>query len=79
MLTGLNYLKGKTDPVARADDEYPDWLWKCIEITIKKEEAADTDGGDEFCAYNPPPLHLAASILPAHLPACGRQASSRWR
>ncbi len=52
VLNGLSYFKGKTVPVARADDEYPAWLWKCLEITVKKEETADADGGDEFCALS---------------------------
>jgi len=29
----LSVLKGQADPVAKADDEYPDWLW-----TILSEE-----------------------------------------
>ncbi|KAI9656952.1 MAG: hypothetical protein M1831_004500 [Alyxoria varia] len=30
-LKGLNYFKGKEDPVAMEDHEYPDWLWTCLE------------------------------------------------
>jgi large subunit ribosomal protein L54 len=49
VLTGLNYLKGKKDPVALPDEEYPDWLWKCLDV-IKTANAEDgLDGGDEFC------------------------------
>ncbi|KAL2178745.1 mitochondrial 54S ribosomal protein mL54 [Thermothelomyces heterothallicus CBS 202.75] len=48
VLNGLNYFKGKSDPVALADDAYPAWLWKCLEVQ-KKTDAADTaDAGDEF-------------------------------
>jgi large subunit ribosomal protein L54 len=50
VLTGLNYFKGKSDPVALADEEYPDWLWKCLEV-IKTANAKDADGGDEFCTF----------------------------
>lgn len=48
VLTGLNYLKNKNDPVAKADDEYPAWLWKCLEVQVKAE-VADEGAGDEFC------------------------------
>ncbi|KAI2470049.1 mitochondrial ribosomal protein L37-domain-containing protein [Annulohypoxylon bovei var. microspora] len=47
ILTGLNYFKNRTDPVAMADDAYPSWLWTCIR-TQKKEEATGEDEGDEF-------------------------------
>ncbi|KAL2158488.1 hypothetical protein VTH06DRAFT_4255 [Thermothelomyces fergusii] len=48
VLSGLNYFKGKSDPVALADDAYPAWLWKCLEVQ-KKTDATDTaDTGDEF-------------------------------
>lgn len=49
-MKGINYIKGKDDPVAKAEEEYPEWLWKCLE-----KEKAGQDGdvieGDEFCAY----------------------------
>ncbi|OTA98488.1 hypothetical protein M426DRAFT_69686 [Hypoxylon sp. CI-4A] len=48
VLTGLNYFKNKTDPVALADDAYPTWLWKCLEVQKKADEEADDDAGDEF-------------------------------
>ncbi|KAI1461680.1 mitochondrial ribosomal protein L37-domain-containing protein [Annulohypoxylon moriforme] len=47
ILTGLNYFKNRTDPVALADDAYPSWLWTCIE-TQQKEEEIGEDEGDEF-------------------------------
>lgn len=50
VLTGLNYLKNKTDPVALADDAYPEWLWSCLDVTVKKTDddgAADAEA--EFC------------------------------
>lgn len=55
ILTGLNYLKGKADPVAAADEEYPDWLWRCLEVQTKTEEADET-AGDEFCKLHSPPF-----------------------
>lgn len=50
-LNGLNYIKGKTDPVALADEEYPEWLWDCLEVQKKDSDAAEDDAGDEFCEF----------------------------
>jgi large subunit ribosomal protein L54 len=68
-LNGLNYFKGKTDPVALPDEAYPSWLWKCLEVQKKDDAAADADAGDEFCAFNsffstpaPSPLPLAGDL-----------------
>lgn len=40
-------MKGREDPVALAEEEYPDWLWK----TLDKEEVegGEEGAGDEFC------------------------------
>ena len=27
-MTGLNVFNGQSDPIALADDKYPEWLWK---------------------------------------------------
>lgn len=51
ILTGLNYFKNKTDPVALADEAYPEWLWSCLDVTKKADDGADEDAGDEFCKY----------------------------
>ncbi|KAM7223475.1 Mitochondrial ribosomal protein L37 domain containing protein [Rhypophila decipiens] len=48
VLTGLNYFKGKTDPVALPDEEYPEWLWKCLEVKKTEGESGDAEAGDEF-------------------------------
>ncbi|KAK4201803.1 mitochondrial ribosomal protein L37-domain-containing protein [Triangularia verruculosa] len=48
VLNGLNYYKGKTDPVALPDDQYPDWLWKCVEVGQKRSDDADADAGDAY-------------------------------
>ncbi|KAI1779452.1 mitochondrial ribosomal protein L37-domain-containing protein [Hypoxylon cercidicola] len=48
VLTGLNYFKNRTDPVALPDDAYPTWLWNCLEVQKKADEGADEDAGDEF-------------------------------
>ncbi|KAH7635060.1 mitochondrial ribosomal protein L37-domain-containing protein [Sordaria sp. MPI-SDFR-AT-0083] len=47
-LNGLNYFKNKSDPVALADEEYPEWLWRCLEVQKKTDDAAGEDLGDEF-------------------------------
>lgn len=49
VLNGLNYFKGKTDPVALRDDEYPEWLWACLDVQKKTSSDVDADAGDEFC------------------------------
>jgi len=49
VLKGLNYFKGKTDPVALPDEAYPEWLWGCLDVMKKADSAADADAGDEFC------------------------------
>ncbi|KAK7752741.1 hypothetical protein SLS62_005293 [Diatrype stigma] len=48
VLTGLNYFKGREDPVALADADYPDWLWDCLSVQKKADAAADDEAGDEF-------------------------------
>ncbi|KAI0966318.1 mitochondrial ribosomal protein L37-domain-containing protein [Xylaria arbuscula] len=48
ILTGLNYFKNKTDPVALADDAYPEWLWGCLNVQKKADEGEADDAGDEF-------------------------------
>lgn len=49
VLKGINYIKGKDDPVAKAEEEYPEWLWKCLD-TEKGGQDGDVIEGDEFCA-----------------------------
>ncbi|RYP43528.1 hypothetical protein DL770_011611 [Monosporascus sp. CRB-9-2] len=48
VLTGLNYFKNKTDPVAMADDAYPEWLWRCLDVQKRADEEDADDAGDEF-------------------------------
>ncbi|APA13830.1 hypothetical protein SS1G_13926 [Sclerotinia sclerotiorum 1980 UF-70] len=47
ILKGLNYLKGRDDPVALKEEEYPEWLWKCLDEKKLVEGTGDA-GGDEF-------------------------------
>lgn len=51
VLNGLNYFKGKTDPVALPDNEYPEWLWSCLDVTKGSAAEEDADAGDEFCTF----------------------------
>ncbi|KAJ9157818.1 hypothetical protein NKR23_g765 [Pleurostoma richardsiae] len=48
VLAGLNYFKGKQDPVAKRDDEYPSWLWECLSVKKTAATADADDAGDEF-------------------------------
>ncbi|KAI5920012.1 mitochondrial ribosomal protein L37-domain-containing protein [Camillea tinctor] len=48
VLVGLNYFKNRTDPVALADHEYPEWLWRCLEVSKKVSDEDAEDAGDEF-------------------------------
>ncbi|KAJ3474703.1 hypothetical protein NLG97_g9729 [Lecanicillium saksenae] len=48
ILTGLNYTKGAADPVAKKDEEYPEWLWRCLDVTKKSTEGNEDAAGDEF-------------------------------
>lgn len=58
VLTGLNFIKGKQDPVALADEEYPEWLWRCLEFPEKATNADDAAAA-EFCKPPPsPPISL---------------------
>ncbi|KAK5990814.1 YmL37 [Cladobotryum mycophilum] len=48
VLNGLNYTKGGQDPVALKDEDYPEWLWSCLDVMKKGSDADDADMGDEF-------------------------------
>ncbi|KAI5292873.1 hypothetical protein KEM52_006000 [Ascosphaera acerosa] len=41
-LKGINYFANKPDPVALADEEYPDWLWNLV---LDHKAATTTAGG----------------------------------
>lgn len=71
VLTGLNYFKGKADPVALPDNEYPEWLWSCIDVQKKAVSDDDPDAGDLFCRFSfPVPVysHSARPVVPFSLP-----------
>ncbi|KAI0600769.1 mitochondrial ribosomal protein L37-domain-containing protein [Biscogniauxia sp. FL1348] len=48
ILVGLNYFKNRTDPVALADAAYPEWLWRCLDVSKRVSEEDAEDAGDEF-------------------------------
>jgi hypothetical protein len=67
-LKGLNFTKGKNDPVALEDGEYPSWLWGILKK--KGGESASGAGsveGDLFCMFaptsNPPSCHPCNAFL----------------
>jgi large subunit ribosomal protein L54 len=60
-LRGLNFLKDRQDPVALADDEYPEWLWTILERQEKKGESAAA--GDLFCKDSLHSSIIADSVL----------------
>jgi hypothetical protein len=79
VLKGINYIKGHNDPVALKEEEYPEWLWHCLDVS--KKTAEEDAAGDEFCKFiylfplNSVLLHNAShSIPPHHLPAPPYQA-----
>lgn len=49
-LKHINYLKGKSDPMALEDSEYPDWLWTLLGPGKATAAAADGEAvGDLYC------------------------------
>lgn len=52
VLTGLNYFKNQTDPVALTDEKYPEWLWRCLDVQKKASDSTADDAADEFCMCN---------------------------
>jgi large subunit ribosomal protein L54 len=52
-------MKGRDDPVALPEEEYPEWLWTCLDVK-KKDGDADESVGDQFCMFV---FHLVNSIL----------------
>jgi hypothetical protein len=51
-LKGINYFKNKEDPVAKADSEYPEWLWTCLDSTGKAGSSKDSAQSDLFCRFS---------------------------
>lgn len=46
-MKGINYFKGKDDLVALPEEEYPEWLWRCLDEKEAKEDKGAA-AGDEF-------------------------------
>jgi large subunit ribosomal protein L54 len=49
VLKGLNFAKGGKDPVSMKDEEYPEWLWSCLDVLKKDSGSGAEDDVDEFC------------------------------
>ncbi|ORX91550.1 hypothetical protein K493DRAFT_409283 [Basidiobolus meristosporus CBS 931.73] len=45
VLKGINFTKGKGDPIAKAESEYPEWLWELLDT--EKREARRNDPNDK--------------------------------
>jgi hypothetical protein len=72
-LKGLNFVKGKNDPVALEDGEYPAWLWGILKKGKGGEGVADAGSveGDLFCMFFcytlfPFPLPSSSSSSPPY-------------
>ena len=65
-LKGLNFEKAKQDPVAKADDEYPAWLWTILQRQEDKGEVGVL--GDLFCTCPYPSFPTQLSISTRQLP-----------
>lgn len=37
--------------MALPDNEYPEWLWSCLDVTKGSAAEEDADAGDEFCTF----------------------------
>jgi len=52
VLKGLNFVKGKMDPIALEDAEYPDWLWGVLDKRLGDGKGGGKgDEGDLYCKY----------------------------
>ncbi|KAG0042463.1 39S ribosomal protein L37, mitochondrial [Gryganskiella cystojenkinii] len=41
VLKGINFMKDGKDPLALADDAYPEWLWEINDPEVRKARVAD--------------------------------------
>jgi large subunit ribosomal protein L54 len=48
VLKGLNFYKDKQDPVALADEEYPAWLWRVLDVKGGSDGGVKVDEGDLY-------------------------------
>ncbi|KAK9763807.1 hypothetical protein K7432_009199 [Basidiobolus ranarum] len=45
VLKGINFTKGKGDPIAKPESEYPEWLWDLL--NTEKRDARRNDPNDK--------------------------------
>ncbi|GAM90951.1 hypothetical protein ANO11243_089980 [Dothideomycetidae sp. 11243] len=62
-LKGLNLLKGKEDPVAMKDEEYPSWLWTLLVDRNKSSANAAADSEGDLYAKSAKQRRKAAKAL----------------
>ena len=67
-LKGLGYIKGQEAPLAKEDNEYPNWLWGLLGTGTQGGEA-EGEVGDAFGK-----LHLALLGLRSAFRCCGQSA-----
>lgn len=63
-LGGLNYTKGREDPLAKNDEEYPEWLWSCLDVMKKSADGTSEEIGDEFCTLHCWPVFPDSHLHP---------------
>lgn len=47
-MLGLNYFRNKTDPIAKEDNEYPEWLWSLLDNSKKEAKKGGVDPNSMF-------------------------------
>ena len=57
-LRGLGYVKGQEAPLAREDDEYPNWLWGLLSAGQEEKDSSGPmgDAFGEHIVYSLPQL-----------------------
>lgn len=87
-LKGLNYFKGKEDPVAMEDRQYPEWLWSVLSIKEKpvgsKENSDPRIYGMSYILLSVPGLCLTQYVIQRDLPRLDAWRTNalnheRWR
>lgn len=50
-LKGINFEKSKQDPIAKADSEYPEWLWTLLDrqAVRKDDKEEESDEAGLYC------------------------------
>ena len=43
IIKGVNFYKNGSDPVAKLDEEYPDWLWELLDEEVIRQKELEQD------------------------------------